>query len=111
MHALRTIAVACMLAVTAVAQDLPQRFSGTTPNPVQAEGDLTIEYANVNRAGTTITIEVHDGADPLDTVEIEITLCVICGTGTHVFEVPPGWGSVVLTYPDSADYTVPVTDQ
>ena len=37
---------ACLLAVTANAQDLPQRFTGTNPDPVVAGADLDVHFDN-----------------------------------------------------------------
>ena len=109
MMLLRSAVAICVLSVGAFAQELPQRFGGTTPNPVPAEGTLDIQYTNPVRANTEITIEVHDGADVGRSIEVRVKVGA-GGVGTTEFEVPPGWGSVVLSYPDSADLTVPVSD-
>lgn len=90
----------------ATAQLLPQRFGESSPVPVSAGEDLNIVYSNANRKNQVITIHVYNGVDPDQNADIDIYI-EDDGKGRHVFTVP-NWSSVVLTFPDSADFTVPV---
>lgn len=110
MRPLATLFSLCLLAGALAAQPLlPQRFSGTHPKPVPPEGTLHIQYTNPSRAGTTITIEVHNGADPSQSRDVDVTID-LSGEGSASFDVPPGWVAVVLSYPDSRDLSVVVQD-
>lgn len=85
----------------------PDRFEGTTPDPALAGGDLEVHFADSSRAGSEVTITAYDGMNPSNKESFVMNLGGE-GGGTHTLPVPAGWGSIVLTEPESADHTVPI---
>jgi hypothetical protein len=85
---------------------MPDRFSGTSPSPVDAGDQLTIKFSNPDLADTTVTVTATNGQGA--TVNIKIKLDGN-GNGSVKWPVPAtGWGLVRLSHDTSEDHTVPV---
>ena len=93
----------------AVAQPLPpavpDRFEGTSPDPVPFAGELTVVF-EATSGPAEIYVTAYDLADPTDTRTISVSVGSDA-IGSTTFQVPPGWGGVVLVHPESLDHTVP----
>ena len=88
--------------------NLIDRFTGTTPNPVNLDGELTVHFSNAALANTTVTISLQDLEQGASTT-VDVTLDAE-GSGTAGWKVPVTWGgSVVLQHSTSDDHTVAVT--
>ena len=83
----------------------PDRFSGTSPDPVDEGAELVIDYSNPARANETISVTVGDGAGHEQQVDIVLDAN---GHGQHGFIVPSGWFGVTLNFVDSAEHVVSV---
>ena len=86
---------------------MTDRFSGTSPDPVQRGSDLTVRFKNPDLAGTTVTVPIVD--DEGNTASVNVKLDST-GEGTTKWTVPSGWGDfATLQHPTSSDHTVAVT--
>ena len=85
---------------------LPDRFDGTSPEPVQAGAVLTIKFCNASMAGQTVTVGVSNGEGASTTVQITLGAD---GCGTTEWDVPGvAWDLVILSHPTSIDHAVAV---
>ncbi|MEM7204916.1 MAG: hypothetical protein AAF628_31970 [Planctomycetota bacterium] len=84
----------------------PDRFAGTTPNPVQAGATLEVHFQGTGAGEVTVTATNGQGEEQ----EIKITLGAD-GKGTAEFDVPSsGWAVVILEHATSQDHAVVVSD-
>lgn len=85
----------------------PDRFAGTSPNPIPDGGILDIRYLDEAKGGETVEVVATNGGDATETHTLQLALRGN-GKGSTQFIVPPGWDSVELSAEDSATHVIDV---
>jgi len=77
-----------------------------TPDPVNAGGQLHIEYCDPNEPAGEVNISIGNAGAPPTIHKIDLDGD---GCGSLDFDVPTGWTAVIVNAPGATQVTVDVT--